>query len=53
MSTDKAILSVLIGVALFALGIYVFNHSTIPLLGIIIAVVYPAFLIRKFFKSLE
>lgn len=53
MSTDKVILSVLIGVVLFALGIYVFNHSTIPLLGIVIAVVYPAFLIREFFKNLE
>ena len=45
---DALFLNTVITILFFCVGIWIFNHFPLPVVGVIIAISYPIYLIRKF-----
>lgn len=45
---DKIFLNSVLIILLFCIGAWLFNHFPYPIIGIIVCVAYPIYLVRKF-----
>lgn len=45
---DTVFLNVIITLLFFGIGVWLFNHFPLPIVGVIIAIAYPIYLIRKY-----